>query len=150
VALVPADALRVAALRPGPVLRIFEGAGHRPLQLPQLRVERGMALRGKGNGQVHEQGAQAARDLDAAGPEVPDLRERQLDEVLPVGRPVDEPQAAVPVTKDLSTASCKRGALTDTTVTQISARPALGLDTRSGKAPIGHHRITEMRNLSCS
>ena len=47
--------------------------------------------------QVLQHGAEAASHLDAGAAELTDFRDRQADEILPIGRAIDQPQRAGPV-----------------------------------------------------
>ena len=89
-----AHTLEIADVRQGAIFRFREKALRRSMQQLQfLTQHRGTLLRQRLN-QVFQHGSQAPGDLDAGAAELTDFGDGQLDEILPVRRPVEEPQPA--------------------------------------------------------
>src|SRR5690348_3126778 len=95
------NTLRIANFGQSSVFRLHEEARCRSMQQRQLLTKpHGTFFRQRLN-QVFQQGAQAPGDLNACPAEVTDFRDGQLDEVLPVRGPVDEPEPACLVSHSL-------------------------------------------------
>ena len=88
--MVAAHALEIAHFRQGPILRFREKALGGSLQQLQLLTKQRNALVRQRLDQVFQHGPQPSGDLDTRASELPNLRDGQGDEILPVGRAKDE------------------------------------------------------------
>ena len=81
-------------MRQGLVFGLGKGSLGGALQKRQFTAKERGAFRRQEVCKVLQHGAEAAGHLDARAAKLTDFRDRQIDEILPIGRPIDQPQRA--------------------------------------------------------